>query len=137
VKDALNKLTISQNFEGKGGAVSYNTRKDNLMTIARLLKIKDEYIVLLGLMQTVEISTPMRSTTCFYRNWPLTALKFDVDKDLLVDSLGANHLIGIPGDFTKELTYACNIAGIKVFRIDSNIEIKSWINYSLNKASHF
>jgi L-fucose/D-arabinose isomerase len=137
VNDALKKITISQNFEGRGGAVSYNTQKDNLMTITRLLKIKDEYIVLLGLMQTIEIAEPLRSKTCFYRNWPLTALRFDVDKDLLVDSLGANHLIGISGDFTKELTYACNIAGIKTFRIDNNTDIKSWINYSINKANRF
>ena len=137
VKEVLQKITISQNFEGKGGAVSYNTQKDNLMTMTRLLKIKDEYIILLGLMQTIEIDQQLRSQTCFYRNWPLTALKFNVDKDLLVDSLGANHLIGIPGDFTKELTYACNISGIKVFRIDNNDDIRNWMNYSLSKASHF
>ena len=137
VKEVLKGITISQNFEGRGGAVSYNTAKDNLMTMVRLLRIKDEYIILLGLMQTIEIKENMRNKTCFYRNWPLTALKFNVSRELLVDSLGANHLIGIPGDFTNELIYSGNIAGIKVFRIDSDDEIKKWINYSNSKAKHF
>jgi len=88
-------------------------------------------------MQTIEIKENMRSNTCFYRNWPLTALKFNVSRELLVDSLGANHLIGIPGDFTDELAYSGNIAGIKVFRIDNDDEIKKWINYSNSKAKHF
>jgi L-fucose/D-arabinose isomerase len=136
-REILKKLTIVQNFEGRGGAVCYNTQKDNAMTVVRLLKIKDEYIVLLGLMQTAEITDVMRSKTSFFRNWPLTALKFNVDRNLLVDSLGANHLVGIPGDFISELTYSFNIAGIKVFRIDNNTDIKVWIDYALNKAGRF
>jgi len=136
-KEILKKLSIAQNFEGRGGAVCYNTQKDNVITIVRLLKIKDEYIVLLGLMQTAEITDVMRSKTSFYRNWPLTALKFNVDRDLLIDSLGANHLIGMTGDFISELTYSFNISGIKVFRIDNNVDIKIWLNYAMNKASHF
>jgi L-fucose isomerase-like protein len=137
VKEVLKGITIAQNFEGSGGAVSYNTCKDNLMTMVRLLRLKDEYTMLLGLMQTIEIKENIRSKTCFYRNWPLTALKFNVHRDLLVDSLGSNHLIGITGDFTDELTYSCNIAGIKTFRIDNNEEIKNWISYSISKAKHF
>jgi L-fucose isomerase len=137
VPEVLKNLTISQNFEGRGGAVGYNTREDKLMTIMRLLKIKDEYIVLLGLMQTAEIAGNMRNEKCFYRHWPLTALKFDVDRDLFVDSLGANHLIGVPGDFINEVIYSCNIAGIKVFRMDNNDSLRNWNNYSIDKANHF
>lgn len=136
-KEVLKRLTISQNFEGKGGAVSYNTEKNNQLTMMRLLKIKDEYIILLGLMQTAEITEEIRSKTSFFRNWPLTALRFNVDYNLLVDALGANHLVGIPGDFTDEVTYAGNVSGIKVFRIDSETEIKKWINYTILKANHF
>ena len=87
------------------------------------------------MMQTMEITDRIRSKTSFYRNWPLSALKFNVDRDLLVDALGANHLIGIPGDFTREITYACQSAGIKVFRTDSDKEIKDWKNYYIGKAS--
>lgn len=137
VKDVLPRLTIAQNFEGRGGAISYDTQKDNMLSMVRLLKIKDEYVVLLGMMQTMKITGNIRSKTSFFRNWPLSALKFNVDRDLLVDALGANHLIGIPGDFTSEITYACHSAGIKVFRIDSDKDIKNWKNYYIDKASHF
>ena len=40
VKDVLPKLTIAQNFEGRGGAVGYDTQKDNMLSMVRLLKIK-------------------------------------------------------------------------------------------------
>ncbi len=134
-KEVLKRLTIAQNFEGRGGAVSYDTQKDNKMTVLRLLKIKDEYVVLLGLMDTIDVTDTMRCKTSFFRNWPLTAFKFNVDRGLLVDALGANHLIAVPGDFTGELTYSCNISGIKVFRIDNNYDIKNWVNYAINKAN--
>ncbi len=137
VSEVLPKLTIAQNFEGRGGAVAYNTPRENMFSMVRLLKIKDEYVVLTGMMKTMEITDTIRSKTSFYRNWPLSALKFDVDRNLLVDALGANHLIGIPGDFTTEITYACQSAGIKVFRIDSNKDILDWKNYYIDRAKHF
>lgn len=45
VSNVLKNLTISQNFEGRGGAVGYDTAGEKLMTVMRLLKIKDEYAV--------------------------------------------------------------------------------------------
>jgi len=52
----------------------------------------------------------------------------DVDRDLFINALGANHLIAIPGNYLRETEYFCRQVGFELFRIDSNDGISDWLN---------
>ena len=76
----------------------------------------------------MEITAEIISKFHYGSTWPHTAINMGVDQQLLVKALGANHLNAIPGNYINEVLYACILAGIEVFRIDSNDGVKSWLN---------
>ncbi len=128
VCDMLKNIKIEANCEGAtGGAVGYSCPPGE-MTIARLVRSKGKYFMHLGIGRAIEITKDISSKFYYGKTWPHTAVSLGVDQQLLVQSLGANHLIAIPGNFLKEVYYACTLAGIEIFRIDSNDGIIKWLD---------
>jgi L-fucose isomerase-like protein len=126
--DVLKNLTIEANFEGaSGGAVGYYCPPGE-MTVARLVRSKGKHFMLLGLGEAVEITKEISSKFHFGSTWPHTAIKFKTDQQLMVQSLGANHVVASFGNHIKEIIYACTLAGIEVFRIDSDEETLKWLD---------
>jgi L-fucose isomerase-like protein len=125
--EMLKNITIEANCEGlSGGAVGYKCPEGD-MTVARLVRSKGKYFMHLGLVKALKISDKISSKFYYGNTWPHTAVSINADQQLLVKAFGANHLVAIGGDFTKEMIYACNLAGIEVFRIDSDSGINDWL----------
>jgi L-fucose/D-arabinose isomerase len=125
--EALKNITLKANSEGVSGAgVSYYC-PPNEMTVARLVRSKGKYFMHIGLGKSIRITEEMGTRFKYTDPWPHTAISLNVDQQLLTQSLGANHLVAIPGNYVKELSYACLNAGIEVFRIDSNSGLNNWL----------
>ncbi|MBM3701045.1 MAG: fucose isomerase [Actinobacteria bacterium] len=125
--DILRNLTVEANFEGAtGGAVGYST-PGGQMTIARLVRVKGRYFMLIGLGDAVEITKDISSKFYFGSTWPHTAVRLNVDQQLFVQALGANHVVATYGNYLKEMVYSCTLAGIEYFRIDSNESLERWL----------
>jgi L-fucose isomerase-like protein len=98
------------------------------MTVARLVRSKGKHFMLVGLGSAIEVTKEISSKFYFGKTWPHTAVKLNSDQQLLVQALGANHVVATFGNYLKELQYACTLAGIEVFRIDSNDGIIKWLD---------
>ena len=128
VGDVLKNLTIEANCEGaSGGAVGYKCPPGE-MTVARLVRSKGKHFMLMGLGSAIEATKEISSKFYFGKTWPHTAVKLNSDQQLLVQALGANHVVATFGNYLKEMQYACTLAGIEVFRIDSNDGIIKWLD---------
>lgn len=126
--DVLKNLTIEANCEGaSGGAVGYKCPPGE-MTVARLIRSKGKHFMLMGLGSALEVTEEISSKFYFGKTWPHTAVNLNVDQQLLVQALGANHVVATFGNYLKEMQYACTLAGIEVFRIDSNEAITKWLD---------
>jgi len=125
--DVLENLTFEANAEGaSGAAVGYDGFEAD-MTVIRLLRSKGKYFMHYGLGTSIKISSSMKSTIYFGKTNPHTAIRMNVDKDLLINALGANHLIAVPGNYLLETEYFCRQVGIETYRIDSNEGINEWL----------
>ena len=125
--DMLKNIQIEANCEGlTGGAVGYKCPPGK-MTIARLVRSKGKYFMHLGRAEAVVIDDAIESKFYYGNTWPHTAIKMEVDQQLLVKALGANHLIAVFGDYIQEIRHACRQADIEVFRIDTEDGINKWI----------
>lgn len=123
----LKNLVIEANCEGvSGGAVGYTTPPGE-MTVIRLIRSKGKYFMHAGLAKAIEIDQNIESKFYYGKTWPHTALYMEVNHHLLLEALGSNHLIAIPGNHTEEIGYLCRQAGIELFRIDSNEGIEKWL----------
>jgi len=126
--DTLKNLTFEANSEGvSGAAVGYDGFEEN-MTVIRLVRSKGKYFMHYGLGSSIEMTREMKDSIYFGKTNPHTALKMNVDKDLFINALGANHLTAIPGNYLKETEYFCRQVGFEMFRIDSNEGINNWLN---------
>ena len=130
--EVLSKLTLEANCEGvSGGAVGYKCPPGKI-TIARLLRSKGKYFMHIGLSETIEINKEIQSKFHYGEIWPHTAVKMNVDQQLMVKALGANHLVVVFGDYVKEIMNFCRQARIEIFRIDSNDDIEKWLTEIAN-----
>jgi len=128
VSDILKRLTFEANSEGaSGAAVGYDGFAAD-MTVIRLVRSKGKYFMHYGLGTSIEMTKDMKDAIYFGKTNPHTAIKMNVDKDLFINALGANHLITIPGNYLKETQYFCRQVGIELFRIDSNEGIQKWLD---------
>ncbi|MHB1335357.1 MAG: fucose isomerase [Candidatus Humimicrobiaceae bacterium] len=127
VNDILKNLTFEANSEGaSGAAVGYDGFEAD-MTVIRLVRSKGRYFMHYGLGTSIEMTKSMKDAIYFGKTNPHTAIRMDVDKDLFINALGANHLTAIPGNYLKETEYFCRQVGFEMFRIDSNDSINDWL----------
>ena len=98
------------------------------MTVSRLVRSKGKYFMHAGIFDAIDISEDISSKFYFGSTWPHTVLSLNADQQLFVQALGANHLVATSGNHLKELEYACTLAGIEVYRLDSNEGLIKWLD---------
>ncbi|MGQ9731743.1 MAG: fucose isomerase [Candidatus Zipacnadales bacterium] len=108
-----------------GGAVGWNGLPGQY-TIGRLVRIKGEYFMQLGLAEAREVTDKVKANAIFGNMWPHHALSMETPSDALVKVLGGNHFAGTVGDVTAEVAFACRQAGIPVVRLDNPAEVEAF-----------
>ena len=115
----LPRLTLAGQCQGEsGGAVGYQGQPGPV-TLARLVRIKGQYLMQLGAGRSLEITSHVTRNILWGKMWPHVAISLDVPRSLLVEAVASNHYSAIPGDYTAEVEYACREAAIPVLRLDS------------------
>ena len=94
-----------------GGAVGWDGLPGTY-TVGRLVRIKGEYFMQMGVAQAREVTDEVKANAIFGSMWPHHALSWATDPDLLVKVLGGNHFAGTVGDVTAEVSFACRQAEI-------------------------
>ena len=108
-----------------GGAVGWDGLPGKY-TIGRLVRIKGEYFMQLGLADAREVTDEVKANAIFGSMWPHHALRMATDPDRMVKVLGGNHFAGTVGDVTHEVAFACRQAGIPVVRLDNPDEVDTF-----------
>ncbi|HJN13979.1 MAG TPA: fucose isomerase [Armatimonadota bacterium] len=108
-----------------GGAVGWDGLPGPY-TVGRLIRIKGEYYMQLGLAEAQEVTDEVKANAIFGPMWPHHALSMPTDPDRLIKVLGGNHFAGMPGDVTAEMSFACRQAGIPVVRLDNPAEVDAF-----------
>ena len=119
-KDILPHLAIKGQCHGEsGGAVGFMGHPGQ-MTICRLVRVKDNYFMQMGLGEALPIDESIIQGITYGRMWPCHAIRLDVDYGRLLKSVGSNHLTAFPGDYVREVSLACRETGVPIIRINSN-----------------
>lgn len=111
-------INLAEQCQGKaGGAVGYKG-KPGIVTIARLLRLKGEYVMQIGVGESLPITNKIIKNIKWGQTWPHIAVKLGVRQKFLVEKAGANHYSLTLGNKIKELEYFCQSAGILTERVD-------------------
>jgi L-fucose isomerase len=99
-----------------GGAITYFTAAPGPLTLARLYRERGQYRMAIIPAETVDI--PQAEYESFVQargshQLPTAFVRMAVDADRLVAGLGSNHILGVDGTCTEELTHFCALAGIE------------------------
>ena len=124
----LPELTIQANLEGEsGGSVGFRS-KAGPVTVARLMRVRGEYWMTMGVGEALAIEGAVREWvgTAYGSMYPQTAFRLPSSSANLLRAFGGNHLTATRGDCSRELTYACREVGIPVLRIDSDQAIEEF-----------
>ena len=108
-----------------GGAVGWDGLPGQY-TVGRLVRIKGQYFMQLGLAEAQEVTAEVRANAIFGSMWPHHALRVPTPTDRLIKVLGGNHFAGTTGDVTVEVSFACRQAGIPVLRLDNPAEVDAF-----------
>jgi L-fucose/D-arabinose isomerase len=108
-----------------GGAVGWDGLPGQY-TVGRLVRIKGEYFMQIGVAKAREVTDAVKANAIFGSMWPHHALSMPTDPDQLVKILGGNHFAGTVGDVTSEVAFACRQAGIPVVRLDNPDEVATF-----------
>ncbi len=73
----------------------------------------------LGAGQAIEVTDEIMNRRKWGREWPTVVVDLGVSTDTFARVAASNHYCLIPGDRTREMSFACAQAGIPVLRIDT------------------
>jgi len=121
---AMPRLALRPQCLGRGGAAVELSGRPGPMTFARLARVRGRYVMQLGLGECQSVRKEVRERLRFGTDWPLHVVKFPSDSKLLFDVLAGDHLSGVPGDVTAEVTHACREAGLAVVRLDRDDSLR-------------
>lgn len=97
-------------YAGGGGHVEF-VFGEGPLTLARLGRNPDGYHMVIGRAEAVEL--PVDQMRGANPGWPHAFLKLDIEPDTLVDTLPANHVHVVDGDYRNELVRFCRMVGIQ------------------------
>jgi L-fucose/D-arabinose isomerase len=117
--DALPNVTLQHQIHGASGASVTFKGRAGTATVARLCRVRGRYSMHLGAGQTVQVTDEIMNRRKWAREWPTVVVDLGVSSEAFARVAASNHYCLIPGDRTREITYACAQAGLPVFRIDS------------------
>jgi len=98
-----------------GGAHVWFQFREGPVTLARLQRTGEVY-QLLVLKGNIE-ERPVESVTGSSTIWPLAFVRLETPAEILVETLNANHLHLVSGDFTKELRLVGKFLGIETINL--------------------
>jgi L-fucose isomerase len=98
-----------------GGAHVWFQFREGPVTVARLQRAGDAYqlVVLRGTVEERPVDSVVGSSTI----WPLAFVRLDSPVESLVETLNANHLHLVSGDFTQELELAAKFLRIETITL--------------------
>jgi L-fucose isomerase-like protein len=118
--EVLPNVTIRGQCQGaSGGAVGYRGKACEHVTVARLIRVADEYRMQWALGSAVEVTQEMLDIMNSGSMWPQLAIDLGIDVHTLIRRIGSNHYSVLPGDYTREIKYACAAAGIPMEQLNA------------------
>jgi L-fucose isomerase len=117
--DALPRVTLQHQIHGVSGASVTFRGQAGPATVARLVRVHGNYWMHLGAGHTVDVDEATMNSRKWAKEWPTVIVDLGVDTDAFTRVAASNHYLLVPGDTTREITYACAQAGIPVLRIDT------------------
>ncbi|MCO6452253.1 MAG: hypothetical protein J5I90_15835 [Caldilineales bacterium] len=127
---SLPNVTIQANVGGFTGAAVGFMGQAGPVTTARLGRVKGQYVMHLGVGESVEVSGAVREKVMgfFGQMWPNVMVSLGTDPDLLFRIAASNHPVATDGDVSAEVTYACRQLGIPIVRLDSNDSMREHLD---------
>lgn len=120
----LRRVSIEPTIHGRsGGCVHYETPAGGPVTFARLFRLKDEFLMFLGLARVAEET----DLTKYSDPWPHTRLVFDSDPHLFYKATPCNHGSITEGSHATEVETLCAHAGIRVVRCDTDSSLGNFL----------
>ncbi len=98
-----------------GGAITYFTTSPGPLTLARLYRKAGQYHMAILSGETVDISQEEYDNFVAARGshqLPTAFLKLNVDLDKLIDEFASNHILGVAGQYMKELEQLCHLLDV-------------------------
>jgi L-fucose isomerase-like protein len=128
-KKTLSKTFIRPQCQGEsGGTFGFITPKTrNEATYARLIRVDNTYILQAGSGKIDSLDEDYFSN--WGSNWPATAVKLKISKNLFCKAVGSNHLSLIIGDFLGELKIASQLLGLKFVNLNQTGETEAYLEY--------
>jgi L-fucose isomerase-like protein len=118
---SLRRARLRPNIHGaSGSSIQYETPACPEVTFARLFRQDGEFMMLLGEGSILGESADSR----YDDPWPHTRLSLGVDSGNLFKAIPCNHGSLTSGKFGNDIEALCAHAGIRVFRCDSEDELK-------------
>jgi L-fucose isomerase len=112
------ELQSQYEYMGKaGGATVVLCCKAGPVTLARLSRIKGQYVMLIAQGNAVE--RPKEQFREARDRWPHLFVELDGDPELLLQNVRSNHLHACYGHWTQELEVVCDLLRIKPIIIRS------------------
>jgi L-fucose isomerase len=93
-----------------GGACPRYVGKPGPLTVARLSRVKGEYVMLIATGTALEM--PLEKIRETNSQQPHVFVRLDCPRDRFVESLRSNHIHVAPGDWKEELLVACKVLDI-------------------------
>jgi L-fucose/D-arabinose isomerase len=94
-----------------GGSLPQYITRAGRITMARLSRVKGEYVMLIGGGQTVDY--PREKLKEINPQHPQSYVRMDCGIDTFLEDLRCNHVHFVFGDFAEELATACWVLGIR------------------------
>lgn len=110
-------VPVITKYAGGGAHVCFQYR-EGPVTIARLQRSGDSYQLVIINGQIEE--KPNANVRGEVKNWPVAFARLNISDDTLVQSLNANHLHIVTGDYTNELVLVAKFLGIDVLKPATN-----------------
>jgi L-fucose isomerase-like protein len=130
---ALRNTEAVPNIHGvSGAAFSYYGGAMPAVTVARLTRIRGEYVMQLGVGRALDARkflTRMLGEKVkdhLGAAWGKVVVDLGARGENFVKVAGANHLSATAGDFSREVETICRLWGIPVLRIDSDREMEEF-----------
>jgi L-fucose isomerase-like protein len=127
---SLPNVTIQANVDGFTGAAIGFFGQTGPVTTARLGRIKGQYVMHLGVGESVAVEGAVRDKVMgfFGQMWPNVMVRLGTDPDLLFRVAASNHPVATDGDVSQEIIYACRQLGIPIVRLDSNDSMREYLD---------
>jgi len=116
-EENLRSVHLLPQIQGKaGGAATQYVAPERTFTIARLYRVAGRYHMVLMVVKSVRVDRSELKKSM--EPWPHIVVKMSPESmRKLVETVGANHLHAVEGDYSEELKAFCWIKGIEVHEI--------------------